>query len=152
MSQKMSFAGRKFWFQVAPGRPPVTQVIKQLLHNVKTIECIRLHWRDTLDTFDLFSAAILICPLCKYSQVSCLHFCCLFFPALPPLHLSPPCAPSQTHYLTLPKSPSPINLPVHYTPAISASPLRQVHPTVSLIFLPPPLWQPLAVPSVLSAI
>lgn len=50
-----------------------------------------------------------------------------------------PCSPSsspsfspsssQTQYLTLPKSPSPINLPVHYTPAISASPLRQVQPT-----------------------
>ncbi|KAA8578682.1 hypothetical protein FQN60_017502, partial [Etheostoma spectabile] len=34
----------------------------------------------------------------------------------------------QTPYLTLPKSPSPINLPVHYTPAISASPLRQATP------------------------
>ncbi|KAF3845082.1 hypothetical protein F7725_008245 [Dissostichus mawsoni] len=32
----------------------------------------------------------------------------------------------QTQYLNLPKSPSPVNLPVHYTPAISASPLRQV--------------------------
>ncbi|CAG5866901.1 unnamed protein product [Menidia menidia] len=31
----------------------------------------------------------------------------------------------QTHYLTPPKSSSPINLPLHYTPAISASPLRQ---------------------------
>ncbi|XP_077945343.1 nesprin-2-like isoform X2 [Gasterosteus aculeatus] len=35
---------------------------------------------------------------------------------------------TQTH-LSLPKSPSPINLPVHYTPAISASPLRQATPT-----------------------
>ncbi|XP_028420977.1 nesprin-2 [Perca flavescens] len=35
---------------------------------------------------------------------------------------------TQTPYLTLPKSPSPINLPVHYTPAISASPLRQATP------------------------
>ncbi|XP_068574223.1 nesprin-2-like [Cebidichthys violaceus] len=34
----------------------------------------------------------------------------------------------QTQYLTLPKSPSPVNLPVHYTPAISASPLRQATP------------------------
>ena len=33
---------------------------------------------------------------------------------------------SQTQYLTLPKSPSPVSLPVHYTPAVSASPLRQV--------------------------
>lgn len=43
--------------------------------------------------------------------------------------------PSQTQYLTLPKSPSPINLPVHYTPAISASPLRQVDWTACLIHL-----------------
>ncbi|KAF0044213.1 hypothetical protein F2P81_003371 [Scophthalmus maximus] len=34
----------------------------------------------------------------------------------------------QTQYLTPPKSPSPINLPLHYTPAISASPLRQATP------------------------
>ncbi|XP_035761763.1 nesprin-2a, partial [Neolamprologus brichardi] len=34
----------------------------------------------------------------------------------------------QTQYLTPSKSPSPINLPIHYTPAISASPLRQVTP------------------------
>ncbi|KAM3595037.1 uncharacterized protein V6R79_017444 [Siganus canaliculatus] len=34
----------------------------------------------------------------------------------------------QTQHLTLPKTPSPINLPVHYTPAISASPLRQATP------------------------
>ncbi|KAM6917368.1 uncharacterized protein PEZ65_013189 [Lycodopsis pacificus] len=34
----------------------------------------------------------------------------------------------QTQYLTLPKSASPVNLPVHYTPAISASPLRQATP------------------------
>ncbi|CAJ1074541.1 LOW QUALITY PROTEIN: nesprin-2 [Xyrichtys novacula] len=34
----------------------------------------------------------------------------------------------QTQYLNLPKSPSPVNLPVHYTPAISASPLRQATP------------------------
>ncbi|KAG7234118.1 hypothetical protein INR49_005782 [Caranx melampygus] len=34
----------------------------------------------------------------------------------------------QTQYLTPPKSPSPVNLPVHYTPAISASPLRQATP------------------------
>lgn len=44
---------------------------------------------------------------------------CLLFPLL--LSVS-----FQTQYLTPPKSPSPINLPVHYTPAISASPLRQV--------------------------
>ncbi|XP_062253434.1 nesprin-2a [Platichthys flesus] len=36
---------------------------------------------------------------------------------------------TQTQYLnTPPKVPSPINLPVHYTPAISASPLRQATP------------------------
>ncbi|XP_075344165.1 uncharacterized protein LOC142402517 [Odontesthes bonariensis] len=34
----------------------------------------------------------------------------------------------QTQYLTPPKGPSPINLPIHYTPAISASPLRQATP------------------------
>ncbi|KAL3969167.1 solute carrier family 6 (neurotransmitter transporter) member 19 [Sarotherodon galilaeus] len=34
----------------------------------------------------------------------------------------------QTQYLTPSKSPSPINLPVYYTPAISASPLRQATP------------------------
>ncbi|KAM7376415.1 hypothetical protein PAMP_006150 [Pampus punctatissimus] len=34
----------------------------------------------------------------------------------------------QKQYLTPPKSPSPINLPLHYTPAISASPLRQATP------------------------
>nr|XP_033499149.1 nesprin-2 [Epinephelus lanceolatus] len=34
----------------------------------------------------------------------------------------------QTQYLTVPKSPSPVDLPVHYTPAISASPLRQATP------------------------
>ncbi|XP_056282750.1 nesprin-2-like [Pseudoliparis swirei] len=34
----------------------------------------------------------------------------------------------QTQYLTLPKSHSPVHLPVHYTPAISASPLRQATP------------------------
>ncbi|KAM4723418.1 nesprin-2 [Anableps anableps] len=33
-----------------------------------------------------------------------------------------------TQYLTPRKSPSPVNLPVHYTPAISASPLRQATP------------------------
>lgn len=42
----------------------------------------------------------------------------------------PPFFPSQTQYLT-PKSPSPVNLPAHYTPAIAASPLRQVEPTVT---------------------
>ncbi|XP_061890524.1 nesprin-2a [Entelurus aequoreus] len=35
---------------------------------------------------------------------------------------------SQTQYLTPPKAPSPISLPVHYTPAISTSPLRQATP------------------------
>ncbi|XP_028293927.1 nesprin-2 [Gouania willdenowi] len=34
----------------------------------------------------------------------------------------------QTHFLSLPKSPSPVSLPVHFTPAVSASPLRQVTP------------------------
>ncbi|XP_029688374.1 nesprin-2-like isoform X1 [Takifugu rubripes] len=34
----------------------------------------------------------------------------------------------QTQYLTLPKSPSPVSLPLHYTPAVSASPLRQASP------------------------
>ncbi|CAL8274015.1 unnamed protein product [Merluccius merluccius] len=38
----------------------------------------------------------------------------------------------QASYLTPPKTPSPINLPVHYTPAVSASPLRQVDLSVCL--------------------
>lgn len=32
----------------------------------------------------------------------------------------------QTHYLTTPKCLSPISLPTHFTPAVGASPLRQV--------------------------
>ncbi|RVE56937.1 hypothetical protein OJAV_G00211230 [Oryzias javanicus] len=35
---------------------------------------------------------------------------------------------SQTQYLTPPKCPSPVSLPVHYTPAVSASPLRKATP------------------------
>lgn len=57
-----------------------------------------------------------------------------FLPFLPLVSSPPsflPPFPSQTQYLTLPKSPSPVNLPVHYTPAISASPLRQVQLTVT---------------------
>ncbi len=54
----------------------------------------------------------------------------LLFHELHELSLSFPFS-SQTQYLTLPKSPSPVNLPVHYTPAISASPLRQVDLTVT---------------------
>lgn len=57
------------------------------------------------------------------------HFL-LFFILFPLLSLSSPFS-SQTQYLTLPKSPSPVNLPLHYTPAISASPLRQVDLTVT---------------------
>ncbi|KAJ3613146.1 hypothetical protein NHX12_019398, partial [Muraenolepis orangiensis] len=36
--------------------------------------------------------------------------------------------PCDLQYLTPPKTPSPINLPVHYTPAVSASPLRRATP------------------------